>query len=175
MRFRSAILWALLLSLIAAPAHAEKRIALVIGNRDYKSGVGALTNPLNDIRVVGDALKSVGFDVLKPVENATRNEMLSAIYGLATALKDAGPDAVGFLYYSGHGVASQGENYLIPIDVTEPSTAQLRIQGVKQSEVLAILRDEAPNAAHYLVLDACRNSLQGSRGGKGFVAAGQQN
>jgi formylglycine-generating enzyme required for sulfatase activity len=175
MRFRSAILWALLLSLIGVPAHAEKRIALVIGNKDYKSGVGALANPLNDIRVVGDALKSVGFDVLKPVENATRNEMLSAIYGLASALKDAGPDAVGFLYYSGHGLASAGENYLVPIDLTEPSTLQLSIQGVRQSEVLEILRREAPNAAHYLVLDACRNTLQGAKGAKGFVSVGQQN
>jgi peptidylprolyl isomerase len=100
--------------------------------------------------------------------------MLSAIYGFASALKDSGPDAVGFLSYSGHGVASQGENYLIPIDVAEPSTLQLSIQGVKQSEVMAILRDGAPNAAHYLVLDACRNNLKGARGGKGFVAVGQQ-
>jgi uncharacterized caspase-like protein len=45
---------------------------------------------------------------------------------------------------------------------------------VKHSEVLAILRDEAPGAAHYLVLDACRNTLQGARGGKGFVPLGQQ-
>jgi hypothetical protein len=45
---------------------------------------------------------------------------------------------------------------------------------VKHSEVLAILRGEAPNAAHYLVLDACRNTLQGARGGKGFVPVGQQ-
>jgi hypothetical protein len=60
MRFRSAVLLALLLSLIAVPAHAEKRIALVIGNKDYKSGVGALTNPLNDIRVA--AHSPVGLD-----------------------------------------------------------------------------------------------------------------
>jgi hypothetical protein len=51
---------------------------------------------------------------------------------------------------------------------------QLSVQGVKQSEVLAILRSEAPNAAHYLILDACRNTLQGARGGKGFVPVGQQ-
>ena len=63
---------------------------------------------------------------------------------------------MGFLYYSGHGIASAGENYLIPVDVDEPSTSELSVQGVKQSEVLAILRGEAPNAAHYLVLDACR-------------------
>ena len=51
---------------------------------------------------------------------------------------------------------------------------ELNVQGVKHSEVLAILRNEAPNAAHYLVLDACRNTLQGGRGGKGFVPLGQQ-
>jgi uncharacterized caspase-like protein len=155
-------------------SHAEVRIALVIGNRDYNPGVGPLMNPLNDIRLVGDALKSVGFTVLDPVKNATRAEMLRAIYTFASALKAAGPDAVGFLYYSGHGVASGGENYLVPIDVSEPSSLQLSIQGVKQSEILEILRDEAPNAAHYLVFDACRNNLQGARGGKGFIAVGQQ-
>jgi hypothetical protein len=35
--------------LIAAPAHAEKRVALVIGNKDYKASVGPLANPLDDI------------------------------------------------------------------------------------------------------------------------------
>jgi uncharacterized caspase-like protein len=100
--------------------------------------------------------------------------VLSAVYEFASKLKAAGPEAVGFLYYSGHGVASGGENYLVPIDIDEPSTVKLSIQGVRQSEVLAILRNEAPNAAHYLVLDACRNALQGARGGKGFVPVGEQ-
>jgi hypothetical protein len=174
MLVRVAIAIALSLLPTALQAQAEKRIALLIGNRDYKAGVGALTNPLNDIRIVGEALKAVGFDVLKPVENAQRSAMLIAIHAFAAKLKTAGPDAVGFLYYSGHGIASAGENYLIPTDLDEPSTVLLSVQGVKQSEVLAILRGEAPNAAHYLVLDACRNTLQGARGGKGFVPVGQQ-
>jgi formylglycine-generating enzyme required for sulfatase activity len=155
-------------------AQTEKRIALLIGNKDYKTGVGALTNPLNDIRIVGQALSAVGFEVLKPTQNATRAVMLRAVLEFTAKLKDAGPDAVGFVYYSGHGIASAGENYLIPVDVEEPSTVELSVQGVKHSEVLAILRGEAPNAAHYLVLDACRNTLQGARGGKGFVPVGQQ-
>src|SRR5262245_54320595 len=161
--------------LLPTALHAqEKRIALLIGNKDYKAGVGALINPLNDIRTVSDALRAVGFEVLKPVENAHRAAMLLAIHAFATKLKTAGPNAVGFLYYSGHGIASAGENFLIPTDVDEPSTVLLSVQGVKQSEVLSILRTEAPNAAHYLVLDACRNTLQGARGGKGFVPVGQQ-
>ena len=155
-------------------AQAEKRIALLIGNRDYKPGVGALINPLNDIRIVGEALQAVGFEVMKPVQNATRARMLRAILEFTAQLKVGGPDAVGFLYYSGHGIASAGENYLIPVDAEEPSTIELSVHGVKHSEVLAILRGEAPNAAHYLVLDACRNTLQGARGGKGFVPIRQQ-
>jgi formylglycine-generating enzyme required for sulfatase activity len=171
---RIAVTFVLLLLPTALHAQAEKRIALLIGNKDYKAGVGALANPLNDIRIVGEALKAVGFEVLKPTQNATRAAMLRAILEFAAKLKAAGPDAVGFLYYSCHGIASAGENYLIPIDVEEPSTVELSVQGVKHSEVLAILRGEAPNAAHYLVLDACRNNLQGARGGKGFVPVGQQ-
>jgi Caspase domain len=174
-RFGCVALALLFLTLVAAPAaQAEKRIALLIGNKDYKPGVGALVNPLNDVRVIGDALKVVGFEVLSPVHNARRAEMLLAIHAFAARLKTVGPNAVGFLYYSGHGIASAGENYLIPVDLDEPSTVQLSVQGVKQSEVLAILRGEASNAAHYLVLDACRNTLQGSRGGKGFIPVGQQ-
>ena len=63
----------------AAAALAEKRIALLIGNKDYKPGVGALVNPLNDVRVMGEALKAVGFEVLKPAQNAKRADMLIAI------------------------------------------------------------------------------------------------
>jgi|SRR5262245_23359411 len=44
---------------------SEKRIARLIGNRDYRAGVGSLSNPLNDVRIVGAALKSVGFEVLR--------------------------------------------------------------------------------------------------------------
>src|SRR5262245_8668893 len=165
---------ALLLLPSAVFGQTEKRIALLIGNKDYQPGVGSLTNPLNDIRIVGDALRAIGFEVLKPTQNATRAAMLRAILEFTAKLKAAGPDAVGFLYYSGHGIASAGENYLIPVDVEVPSTVELSVQGVKHSEVLAILRGEAPNAAHYLVLDACRNTLQGARGGKGFIPVGQQ-
>ena len=174
MWLRVVVATVLLLLPAAAFAQTEKRIALLIGNKDYKTGVGALTNPLNDIRIVGDALQAVGFEVLAPVQNARRADMLLAIDDFAGKLKVAGPDAVGFLYYSGHGIASAGENYLIPVDVDEPSTRLLNVAGVKHSEVLAILRNEAPNAAHYLVLDACRHTLQGARGGKGFVPVGQQ-
>jgi lytic murein transglycosylase len=171
---RASIIILFLFGLLPSYAWAEARIALLIGNKDYKPGVGALINPVNDIRIVGEALKAIGFELLKPVQNARRADMLIAIHRFAEKLRNAGSDAVGFLYYSGHGIASAGENYLIPVDVDEPSTVQLQVHGVTHSEVLTILRSEAPNAVHYLILDACRNTLQGARGGKGFLPAEQQ-
>jgi hypothetical protein len=157
----------------ALPARAEPRIALLIANQDYKSGVGKLVNPVNDIRLVGKALQQVGFKVLPPVSNATRADMLDAIDRYVSALKSAGDDAVGFIYYSGHGIAARGTNYLIPVDVEKPSTRHLRAYGLEQEKILSIIRADAPNAAHYLVIDACRNELSGARGGKGFVPVNQ--
>src|SRR5262245_55685697 len=103
---RVAIIIVLWLLPTALHAQTEKRIALLIGNKDYKVGVGSLTNPLNDTRIVCDALKSFGFKVLGPVENAQQSAMLIAIHAFAAKLQAAGPDAVGFLYYLGHGIAS---------------------------------------------------------------------
>jgi uncharacterized caspase-like protein len=99
---RVGIFLMLLLLPSAAWAQAEKRIALLIGNQGYKPGVGALVNPLNDIHVVGDALRAVGFEVLKPTQTASRAVMLRAIHDFAARLKGAGSGAVRFLYYSGH-------------------------------------------------------------------------
>jgi len=121
----------------------------------YRLGITLLGNDKSRPSVGGcDIVK-----VMKTVQNGSRAVMLRAIHDFALKLKGAGPDTVGFLYYSGHGIASAGENYLIPIDVKEPSSVELNIQGVKHSDALAILRGEAPNAAHYLVLDAATRLL----------------
>jgi hypothetical protein len=54
----------------AAPAHAEKRVALVVGNNDYKN-VPKLQKAVNDARTMGDTLKQLGFSVMV-AENQTR-------------------------------------------------------------------------------------------------------
>ncbi len=72
---RSAICFLSLLLLHSA-ALAEKRVALVIGNQGYASDVGPLKNPHNDIRIVGTALAKVGFEVIAPVRDASRDQIL---------------------------------------------------------------------------------------------------
>ena len=146
-----------------------KRIALVIGNKGYATPVGPLRNPHNDITLVADALRAAGFEVLEPVREATRARLLQAVRLFALRLQAAGPDAVGFLYYSGHGAAIGSQNYLIPVDVEKPDSASLSDGGVPQREIIDRLAEIAPNAVHYLVIDACRNNLGGTKGPKGFL------
>ena len=169
-----ALIALLTFALLASAASAEKRIALLIGNQDYAQAVGPLKNPHKDIAVVAKALAKVGFAVMPEVKNATREQLLIAVHEFADNLKAAGEGAIGFIYYSGHGLALAGQNYLVPVDVAEPSARMLSVRGVTQGEVISILEAAAPQAVHYLVFDACRHNLGGWRGAKGFVAEQQR-
>jgi tetratricopeptide (TPR) repeat protein len=88
--------------------------------------------------------------------------------------------AVGLFYYSGHGAADAGTNYLIPVDVTTTETGELWGQSLRLTEITRKLKTEAGNATHFVVFDACRNTLKltnvGSRAmvqSKGFVPVAQ--
>jgi uncharacterized caspase-like protein len=170
-----ALIALLTFALLASAARAEKRIALLIGNKDYAQAVGPLKNPHNDIAVVAKALTKIGFAVMPEVKNATREQLLLAVHEFADNLKSAGEEAIGFIYYSGHGLALAGQNYLVPVDVDEANARMLSVRGVTHGEIISILEDTAPQAVHYLVIDACRNNLGGWRGAKGFVPERQRN
>jgi hypothetical protein len=58
------------LSFAAAPAFAERRVALIIGNSAY-TAVALLSNPEKDAALVVDALRQDGFDV-SLISNASR-------------------------------------------------------------------------------------------------------
>ena len=161
---RSVLGLVLLIGLAFAPSAGsaeDKRYALVIGNQGYDSSVGALKNPHNDIAVVSAALARQGFEVLPPVKDARRSAILGAVRQLRDRLNAAGPGAVGFVYYSGHGAAESdtGINYIIPVDAKQPGSAEFWDDSLKLDDILKLL-DGARGAAKFIVFDACRNELQ---------------
>jgi uncharacterized caspase-like protein len=93
----------------------------------------------------------------------------------------AGPGAVGFFYYSGHGASDGSTNYLIPVDVKTTEMGELWDQSLRLTEVTHKLKTEAGNATHFVVFDACRNTLKLTNPGlraivqsKGFVPVAQE-
>ncbi len=91
-----------------SPARAETRVALVVGNSDYKL-ISSLANPENDATLMAETLRAVGFEVIE-AKNADRRGMARAIRDFGKRLRRAGPEAVGLFYYAGHGVQAGGTN-----------------------------------------------------------------
>jgi uncharacterized caspase-like protein len=123
---------------------AQKRFALVIGNFSYASTLGPLSTPAKDIVLVEKALLQVKFDVVTK-SDATRIDVYREIDRLGIKLGDAGEGAIGFLYYSGHGVANSIDhlNYLIPKDAGDPANEEFWYRSVPLNDVvnrLAALR-----------------------------------
>src|SRR5262245_59495856 len=174
----------LLLLLIASSATAiaqgEKRIALLIGNQSYSAEIGRLANPHNDVALLERSVKGLGFEVLT-VRDAGLAALHQAVNGYARRVHAAGPKAVAFFYYSGHGAADGGTNYLIPVDVKTTETGELWDQSLRLTTITRQLKVEAGNATHFVVFDACRNTLKLTKAGsralvqsKGFVPVTQE-
>jgi uncharacterized caspase-like protein len=179
MMVRAAVVLLMLL-LVPSAAQAEKRIALLIGNQSYTSEIGRLANPHNDIALLEQALKGLGFEVAVE-RDASLGALTRAVNAYARRVRGAGPNAVGFFYYSGHDAADAGINYLIPVDVKSAEDTELWDQSLRLTEVTRKLKNEAGNATHFVVFDACRNNLKlrtaGSRSlvqSKGFVPVVQE-
>src|SRR5260221_7013136 len=89
---------------------ARKQVALVIGNSAYLNQ--PLKNPVNDARAIAARLQALNYDVV-PVFDANRRAMGRAIEQFVGKL---GTGDVALFFYAGHGVQSEGENYLLPVD-----------------------------------------------------------
>ena len=155
------------LPVTVASVPAGPRFALVIGNSDYAGGLPRLTNPGNDADLMATALKKTGFQV-QTVKNADQMTMKKAIAAFGDRVRSAGASATAMFYYAGHGVQSDGVNFLIPVNAAITAKADLDLYGVSAASVLSQL-EGARAMTNIIVLDACRNTPfpSGSRGGFG--------
>jgi len=147
---------------------SEQRVALVIGNGAYRS-VPELDNSRNDADDISEQLKRVGFTVIDG-RDLDRAAMYAALGRFAQRVR--GTDA-GLVYYSGHGLQINGQNYLVPIDLKLDGSIFTPFDLVKLDDVVEALNYTA--GVKLLVLDACRdnpfaNSLADNKGSRGIGA-----
>ncbi|MGY4159340.1 hypothetical protein ACVINW_005182 [Bradyrhizobium sp. USDA 4461] len=139
----------------AAPASAESRLALVIGQSAYKS-VPALPNPANDAKAMSQMLTDAGFAVTT-ASDLSQDEMRTRISDFAGEVAAKGADTVALVFYAGHGLQIDGENYLVPVDVDPKREADIPIQAVRLNDILNTLTS-VPSRMRIVLLDACRNN-----------------
>ena len=141
----------LMLVLWPLPGLAAERVALVIGMADYDSVV-KLDNTLNDARGISDTLERIGFTVTTALDvGADELRTLVDEFAFRTETAD-----LALIYYAGHGVEVQGENFLIPIDARVSSNQDIQRQGVSLKQLLASV--ENARRMRVVILDSCRDN-----------------
>jgi hypothetical protein len=166
-----AFLLLVLLGSIGAHAAVEQspqprnRLAIVIGNSNYQSArLEHLANAANDATNLAVSLKRLNFDVLTGVD-------LSA-EGFAKLLREADAKLAAasavLIFYAGHGVQLQGENYLLPVDTPDPENLEKLTAGaIKLNDVIS--RFASRDRQTFVFLDACRNNPLGANTSNGLA------
>ncbi|WP_091965972.1 caspase family protein [Bradyrhizobium shewense] len=135
-----------------APAQAEKRVALVIGNSAYKS-VPKLANPASDAGLIGGMLRKAGFDTVDVRQDLNASEMRKALREFGGRTRDAD---VAVIYYAGHGMEVDGTNYLIPTDAALEADTDVYDEALPIDRVLVSI--EPAKQLRLVILDACRDN-----------------
>lgn len=131
---------------------SDKRIALIIGNSNYKDG-NKLANPVNDATDIASKLETLGFDVIKVLDQTKQ--------GMETAMMQFGHKAayydVALFYYAGHGVRYEGVNYLVPVNADLPDETSIKYNCTNANIALDYM-EKAKCKMKIVILDACRNN-----------------
>lgn len=139
---------------------AEKRFALVIGNSTY-SHIGSLPNAVSDADLIANKFRQLNFEV-EILKNQTEDSFGEALDRLAQKANSLDVIAI---YYAGHGIQKNGENYLIPTDAKLKNESAIERETISLKSILQIV-ENVPISL--LFLDACRdNPLAGQMTAKG--------
>ena len=130
----------------------EKRLALIIGNSNYDKG--ELKNPVNDANLIAQTLDSLNFDVILKENIETRSQFIRAIREFGNQRPDY---EVAFVYYAGHGIQVDDENFLLPTKEEFTSEEDVLDYAVSIQNIMRYLKAQT-NEVNILILDACRDN-----------------
>src|SRR3954464_6050371 len=158
MKIRLALLLTLFFSVASvAPSFAAgERYALVIGNAKYPDAEAPLKEPLNDARDVAEELKRDGFNV-DIGENLTGHGMRRAFEKLYGKIK---PGSVALIFFSGFGVQSNRQSYMIPVDAQIWTEADVRRDGFSLETVLGDINSRGAGVKIALIDGSRRNPFE---------------
>jgi hypothetical protein len=138
-----------------AAAFAQDRFALVIGNSQYKT-VSPLNNPARDAVAVSALLKQAGFDVTA-AQDLNKSDMSRALRSFTRSLADKPDGTVVLIYYAGHGLQVDGENFLLPTDAAIAQESDVAVEAMRLADVMAML-ETVRSKTRIVILDACRDN-----------------
>jgi hypothetical protein len=151
-----AILVFSLAPIFSSAATAADRFALVIGNAKYPDAEAPLKEPVNDARSLADELRRDAFTV-EVGENLTGDGMRKALERLYGHMK---PGTVGLVFFSGYGVQSNRQSFMIPVDAQIWTEADVRRDGINLETVLGEINNRGAGVKIALIDASRRNPYE---------------
>jgi hypothetical protein len=151
MRFCTLLLVILLELALGDAAFAARRVALVIGNFDYRFAP-RLINTQNDSRAMASLLREEGFEVDEH-SNLANADLRQAIRSFFAKTQDAD---VAVVFYAGHGLEVDGVNYVVPVDAKLRADIDVEDEAVSLDRIMQVL--EPARRLRLVILDACRDN-----------------
>jgi hypothetical protein len=151
MRVPAAFVVFLLLTL-SSVVHAEKRVALVIGNGAYGK-VSQLPNPTRDAGAIESLFRSASFDLIVVQRDLGNLAMRRSLRDFSDRVREAD---IAVIFFAGHGMEVNGTNYLIPVDAILERDIDVEDETVPLDRVIQIL--EPAKRLRLVILDACRDN-----------------
>jgi uncharacterized caspase-like protein len=130
----------------------DRRVALVIGNSSYRFDT-FLPNPRRDAKAVADALREIGFKVVKLEMDLGRDDMIKALRAFR---EEADKADWALIYFAGHGIEIERVNYLVPIDAKLLDDRDVKSETISYEGLLSTVN--GAKALRLIVLDACRSN-----------------
>lgn len=152
---RFILIWLAILAtaqLAGTAAHADKRVALVIGISSYQH-VAKLPNPSNDANAMAELFRRAGFDVVETRRDVGIADLRRAVGDFSDKAQDAD---VAVVFYAGHGIEVDGTNYLVPMDAKLARDFDIEDEALSLDRLLKAI--EPAKRLRLVMLDACRDN-----------------
>ncbi len=154
LRIRPLLISVLTLILLCAPlaSIANSRQALIFGIDQY-AHLPDLENAGRDAQAISDQLTALGFEVILRL-NPNQRQVYRSLRDFENRLSEGG---TGVVFFAGHGIQSDGRNYLIPADAQVEIEDDLEAEAIDAGRILESMA-RAGNPLNILILDACRDN-----------------
>jgi Flp pilus assembly protein TadD len=129
------------------------RVALIVGNANYPENGTPLKEPINDAKDLADELRRKGFEV-DLQQNLSKDALRRALDRFYTKIS---PGSVALFFFSGFGIQSNRQTYLIPVDAQIWVEADVRRDGISLDSILADMNSRGASIK-IAILDASRRN-----------------
>jgi len=147
---------------------AEK-YALLVGINDYQNDIGALKYCVADVQAFQQALiQTAGYKpenvhlMTDQMSGQDLPHFINVILRLETLASRVQAQDTFIFYFSGHGISSQDQSYLLALDSNTATPRTLKRSAIPLQDVNEIL-SEVKAQQLLTIIDACRNNPESSR------------